>query len=792
MILGRKAIPRSVQVVTTLLLAMAAMVISPLPVSGYGIIVPVPPRPFPRPAEPVRLGEGEVQVQLSQHLAKTTIRQTFLNPHDRDQEADFLFPVPPKAQVTGLSLMIHGRMVASETLPKAQARDIYESIVREARDPALLEWAENDLYRLRVFPIPARGKQVVEMTFEQPLETDLGLIRYRLPIRRATSTDLAASVEQAMPVEVVAETSAPLRLLQSPTHGGQFQRLSGTKARLSFPADALHRSSFRHLEVHLQADDSPLSLSLIEYQPQPSQPGYFALRIVPAAFDVPQNATTGSLLGQNYVFIMDTSGSMADTTDKIGQAKRALKACLRMLQPHDTFAIVRFSSDASSFDRKLRPASLDHITQALQWVDDLTARGGTHMSAGLELAIDLLKDAPTSASSHILFFTDGIANIGLTRPEDLVRLATQAPTAARIFAFGLGYDVQAPMLDQIAEQTGGTSDYIRPEEDLELPVSRLFEKIAQPALQHVKVFGDGLEILDLTPTPIPDIFHGTERLILGRFQNRQNSDVRYEVRAHHGESSLSATISGAQTVSSQRELAYVQTLWAMRKLANLMDQYRRSSDSPAELRTEIEDHCRRHGLLSPFTSLLVTEDGAPRSVAAPGRSMSTHRPPSRTFSASTHDSRAASGSSAELPATLVAKPASSGRLSVEQSLAVKTLRESSVALAPTNQPLLTSDLRTVAGRRFRALPHSSGDSIWVEESLLTKGAPDKIPASEEIIHFLSPAWFELGRHAFFLEVLALGERVIFDLGGVTVEIRSSSQPSDQKLPSRLRERLDPN
>ena len=49
-------------------------------------------------------------------------------------------------------------MVEAELLPAAKARAIYEDIVRKLKDPALLEYADRDVFKVRIFPIEPRSK----------------------------------------------------------------------------------------------------------------------------------------------------------------------------------------------------------------------------------------------------------------------------------------------------------------------------------------------------------------------------------------------------------------------------------------------------------------------------------------------------------------------------------------------------------------------------------------------------------------------------------------------------------
>jgi Ca-activated chloride channel family protein len=145
------------------------------------------PRPWPRrrPLPPgcvLEMTAHRVQARIKDQFAVTEIEQEFKNPTGRRLEGTFLFPVPKGASLRKFTMEIDGKPVSAELLAADKARGIYEDIVRRQRDPALLEFIERDLYKVRIFPIEPHSVKKVAFSYEQLLVSDGGLVRFVYPL----------------------------------------------------------------------------------------------------------------------------------------------------------------------------------------------------------------------------------------------------------------------------------------------------------------------------------------------------------------------------------------------------------------------------------------------------------------------------------------------------------------------------------------------------------------------------------------------------------------------------------
>ena len=207
---------------------------------------------------------------------------------------------------------------------------------------------------------------------------------------------------------------------------------------------------------------------------------------------------------KDLVFVLDRSGSMSG--EKITQAKEALRFILENLNADDRFAVVSFSDYVEAYQTSLEPVSSDAVARAVSWTSRLEASGGTDLDAALSIAFPLFEanDRPR----FLVFLTDGEATSGETDPLIIAQNALESNRVdARLFVFGVGYDVNTVLLDQLASENRGTTNYVLPGEDLEVTLSAFYRKISLPSCKHGS--RDPLDLMyDAFPRELPDLFRG--------------------------------------------------------------------------------------------------------------------------------------------------------------------------------------------------------------------------------------------------------------------------------------------
>ncbi|MDG2212332.1 MAG: VIT domain-containing protein, partial [Verrucomicrobiota bacterium] len=342
-----------------------------------------PPRPWPIPRPriyrfaPMEVQEQKVSIKVTDQIAETTVKQVFYNPNRSRLEGHFIFPVPKGAVLTDFRMDINGEMQKAELLKAEKARKIYEDIVRNAQDPALLEYAEHDLYKVRIFPIEPNSTKRTRVTYKQVIKKDSGLVNYKYPLNTGK---YSAKPIKTLSVKMEIESQTPLKSIYSPSHEVEIKRDGAKKAVISYEEKAaLPEDNFA---IYFTPQKTELGLNLLTHRPDPDKDGYFLLLLSPG-IDVKQD----KVAEKDVAFVLDTSGSMAGK--KIEQAKKALEFCLHNLNKGDRFEVVRFSTEAETLFSGLKSVSRASREKALKFVGGLKPIGGTAINDAMAATLKL-------------------------------------------------------------------------------------------------------------------------------------------------------------------------------------------------------------------------------------------------------------------------------------------------------------------------------------------------------------------------------------------------------------------
>ena len=275
---------------------------------------------------------------------------------------------------------------------------------------------------------------------------------------------------------------------------------------------------------------------------------------------------------------------------------------------------MNFATTVNRFSAALVPANSEQVEQAKKWVDDSSATGGTAIDGALDAALESRGDDHTRPYT-VVFFTDGQPTVGETNPDKILAKVIERNTAnTRIFTFGVGDDVNAALLDQLADKTRAVSTYVRPEEDIEVKTSGLFSKISHPVLTDLKLTaGKDVTLTEIYPVQLPDLFHGSQLVVLGRYHGKGHTAVT--LTGSVGKEKREFVYEVTFPTKTDDEKAFVLDLWARRKVGYLLEQIR-SNGEKKELVEEVVALAKKHGIATPYTSYLVVPDGAPQAPVA--------------------------------------------------------------------------------------------------------------------------------------------------------------------------------
>lgn len=563
---------------------------------------------------PLEVSYHHVSVTISDLVAVTTVDQEFFNPHNERLEGTYVFPIPEGAHIDKLSMDIGGKMMDAELLPADKARALYEEIVRKLKDPALLEYAGRGAFRMRIFPIEPRAAKRIRITYSQLLKSDGGLVEYVYPLN--TEKFSSAAVKDVS-VKVTLDGKEQLKSIYCPSHPAEIRREGGTRAVVGWEARNVWPDT--DFKVIFGRSMNPLGIDFLASR-APGADGYFMLLASPGV-----SAEKTGVQPKDICFVLDTSGSMAGP--KLAQAKKALRFCLANLGAEDRFEIVRFSTEAESFFGGLAPADKDHLARAEEYVDSLKPMGGTAIGDALGRALGLrggdggasgglprtgMSEAAGARPYQVIFLTDGQPTVGETREDPLVETLSGAGKAVRIFSFGIGNDVNTHLLDRIASETRAVSQYVLPEEDIELKVSGFYSKIKDPVLSDVALSftNPSLRITQFQPAVLPDLFNGDMLVVFGRYSGSGASAARITGTFNGKPRQFTADVDFPTQSSGN---AFIPRLWATRRVGWLLDEIRLHGES-TELRDEVIHLAREFGIVTPYTAYLILEDEAARAI----------------------------------------------------------------------------------------------------------------------------------------------------------------------------------
>jgi Ca-activated chloride channel family protein len=729
---------------------------------------PWPTPPWPHPPRqphlfaPLEVSSVKVNTRIKDQISATSIEQEFYNPNNSQLEGTFVFPVPKGAHLDKFTMEIDGKKVQAELMAADKARGIYEDIVRRLKDPGLLEYAGRDVFKVRIFPIEPHGRKRITISYTQLLKSDGGLVTYTLPLN---AERFSAKPIKDVSVKVELESTRPLKSIYSPSHKVDVKRDGANRATAGYEANDVHADS--DFALYFAPEKDEIGLNLLTHKVS-GEDGYFLLLASPGV-DVKEK----QVVSKDIAFVLDTSGSMAGP--KLEQAKKALLFCVENLNDGDRFEIIRFSTEVEPLFEKLVDASRANRARANNYIKELKPMGATAIDDALKKAL-ALRPAREDRPFVVIFLTDGRPTIGTTDEDEILTgVRKRGESSTRVFCFGIGTDVNTHLLDRITEETRAFSQYVLPEEDLEVKVSSFFSKIKEPVLSNpvLKFTGD-IRVTKLYPSPLPDLFKGEQLVLVGRYSGKGDAGIGVE-----------GTVNGAirkfgyeaRLPEESSENEFIPQLWATRRVGYLLDEIRLHGEK-TELRDEVTDLARKYAIVTPFTAYLIIEDETRQNVPVRMRSL-------QSFESDVEARREAAANWQDYKTKRDGEQAVAGaryglQLKAADAAAPAALNgaiESQRALGlPTQSGSATTTVADSGKTRLMQYAQQSefvgGKTFFLNDQQWIDSAVQKVPnAKRERVQFGSSEYFNLLRQdARVGSWLALGQNVHFLLDNTIYEI----------------------
>src|SRR5687767_13232949 len=597
------------------LLSFLSISLFPVLAAAQGTVVPRPclPRPcaFDRSCAPCRLPvrggvfkqSSHVRAELSNRVLRYEVTETFVNRGAGLGEADYIFPLPKGAAFQDLKLSINGELVSGETMNAAQARAIYEQIVRQQRDPALVEWMGHGLLRARIFPIAPGEEKKVVVRFQMVAEREGDALRVDYFQGKWNAQSFAEGDEFS---GTTSRSSFTLRYPSGSSYGNAY---SPTHELTTHSRGAMREvrvsgsSSEITLLLPVRRSNEP-AISVLTHAPR-NENGFAIITLSPPA-------VAPRVTPRDVTLVLDVSGSMSGV--KIRQARAAGKQVLGTLNSSDRFKLIDFSTDVRTFHDEFVRATPGNLAEAARYLESLDASGSTNISGALDVALQ----GATSPGrlGLVLFVTDGEPTVGERNPESIAARVARLRRDRRIFSFGVGADLNAALVERLALEGRGTAHFVRPEESVERAVSIVASRLSSPVVTDVRVRSDGVRLFRRHPTDAADIFAGQDFIMLTRYSGSGDARITFEGQTADGPRTWTKTVAFGR---DSRENSFIARLWATQRVGYLSAEKRRHGAS-REIDDEIRELGEKFAIPTEFTSYLVLEPGMNRrAMDASGR-----------------------------------------------------------------------------------------------------------------------------------------------------------------------------
>lgn len=574
---------------------------------------------------PLEIHDHRVEVIIEDSYAITTVEQVFHNPHDRDLEAIYSFPVPAHGAVAEFTLWIDGQPVTGEVLEKAQARTVYEQEKRAGRDAGL---AEKDAYRtfdIHVHPVRAGQDTRIRLVYLQPAAVDTGIGRYVYPLeeggvdeRKLAFWTANDKVTGNFSFDFKLRSSYPVEALRLPNQGqAQIRQLGAGEwtASLAGGAGAAEEGAAatsggavytldQDIVVYWRhAAGLPGSVDLVTHRPAGAKRGTFMLVVTPGEDLQPIRE------GRDWIFILDVSGSMAG---KYATLADGVQRALGRLTPADRFRIILFNDNARELTGGYVPATPGQVGRYADAVGRIQPGGSTNLYAGLKEGLGALEADRTSG---LVLVTDGVANVGETGQRKFLELIGRRDV--RLFTFIMGNSANRPLLESLTRASHGFAVSISNSDDIVGQLLAATSKVSHEALHGVELGIDGIRTADITPRAIGSLYRGQQLVLLGHYWGDGPADVRLKARISGQPKEYRTRFGFPARSGSNPE---IERLWAYATIEDLQAEMADFGEQ-ADLKRAATDLALEYGLVSDYTSMVVVRDEVFRELGIERRNL---------------------------------------------------------------------------------------------------------------------------------------------------------------------------
>ncbi len=541
----------------------------------------------------LQIEEHTASVTINNGVAVTEVTQVFRNTENRQVEALYMFPVPKGASVANFSMWINGKEMIGEVLEKKRARKIYESYKQTRRDPGLLEQVDYKTFEMRIFPIGPEARQKVRIVYYQELDFDHDWANYVYPLATAPRAGLDTRTQGKFGLTMQVKSAVPIMEMESPSHGKDFVIVKHAESLYEASLETDGGNLARDLVLAYRVSRPMTGVDLITSR-QRGEDGFFALTLTAGKELAKLNK------GMDYIFILDISGSMAHD-GKLRLSRESIGAFINELDKEDRFEVVTFNVAPNTLFNQARPVTDKAKAEALEFLGSQQARGGTKLRSAMATAY---KYGDPDRQLNVVILSDGMTE--QKERAELLQLIQTRPSNARVFCIGVGNEVNRPLLRQLAEDAGGLASFISRGDNFKRQAEAFRRKLMRPAASGVKIRFDGVEVYDVEPGQLPNLYHGMPLRLYGRYRGKGQAKVLLQADVNGAALEKTVPVEFPALDANNPE---IERMWASHKVDRLLRQANRAG-SPTSVINEIVRLGEGFSIVTEYTSFLVLENDA--------------------------------------------------------------------------------------------------------------------------------------------------------------------------------------
>lgn len=541
----------------------------------------------------LEIEEHDARVTINNGVAVTEVTQVFRNTENRVVEALYTFSVPRGASVSNFSMWINGKEMVGEVVEKKRAREIYESYKQTRRDPGLLEQVDYKTFEMRIFPIPAGAQQRVQVTYYQELDSDYNQATYVYPLATVTRSGIDQKTHSRFALTVDVKSQVPIVDMTSPSHGDQVVVADYDEYYRRASLETSEGDLSQDVVLNFETSRPKTGFDIITSN-SADDDGYFQLTL-----------TAGEELGEasrgmDYVFILDASGSMANSS-KLAISRHSVSAFVEQLGPEDRFELVTFNVTPTPLFKELRNSDQESQREATTFLQSQRARGGTVLRPALTTAY---RYRDSDRPLNVVVLSDGMTE--QKEQQELVALIGQRPENCRVFCIGIGNEVNRPLLAHLAEKAGGLAAFVSGSDDFDRQAKAFRRKLMHPVATNLVVKFDRDTVYDVEPQTLPNLFHGSPLRMYGRYRKSGDCKVTIVGEIMGAPFQQSVTVNLPERDDTNPE---IERMWASHRVERLLRRQRAGGQSNWTT-DEIVELCEQYSIVSEYASFIVLENDA--------------------------------------------------------------------------------------------------------------------------------------------------------------------------------------